>query len=333
MTERSENGGILSFFADRPFLKWFQQPKFCAAVLILILLTSIVGFPQKISRGETLPGTGKICIFAVIFLCIIFLVCILTNVDIPERYKNLCTLIVVLFFGWMIYAFSGTDWDLMRRQFFNFEKMKPCWKVLFNALGITLKIGFSCFVLVPVIGFLFGLLRSFNNPIFNFFISAYVTVFRSIPDTVLIVLVYFALPYVGIKFESTTAVIVALTLLYSAYATEVFRSGISSVGKVQREASAALGMTFIQTMMYVVMPQAIRIVIPPLTSLLVGILKSTSIASIAAAPEMMTRAKQLMGTTASATPLIAVSVIYFMIIAPLVVFSMQMEKRAKKYKK
>lgn len=333
MTETKGNGSFLTFFEDRPFLKWFQQPKFCAAVFILILITSIAGFPAKIGLGETLPTAGKICIFAVIFLCIVFMVSILTNVDVPEKWKNLLTILVIIFFGWMIYAYTGTDWDLMRRQFFNFEKMKPCWKVLFDALGITLKIGLSCFVLTPIIGFIFGLLRSFNNPIFNFFISLYVTVFRSFPDTVLIVLVYFALPYIGIKLESTSAVIAALTLLYSAYATEVFRSGISAVSKVQREAAAALGMTSLQTMLHVVMPQAVRIVIPPLTSLLVGILKSTSIASIAAAPEMMTRARQLMGTTASATPLIAVSVIYFLIITPLVIFSMRMEKVAKKYKR
>ena len=333
MAESQNKGRIFAFFEDRPFLKWYQQPKFCTLVLLLIFAIIIIGFPQKITLGETLPKSGDICIKAVIFLTIVFLVSILTNVDIPERYKNLCTLIAVIFYGWIIYAYSGTDWDLMRRQFFNFEKMRPCWKVLFDALGVTLKIGFSCFLLVPIIGFVFGLLRSFNNPIFNFFISVYVTVFRSFPDTVLIVLVYFALPYIGIKFESTTAVIVALTLLYSAYATEIFRSGISAVSKVQREAAAALGMTSLQTMLHVVMPQAIRIVIPPLTSLLVGILKSTSIASIAAVPELMTRAKQLMGTTASATPLIAVSVIYFFIITPLVIFSMTMEKKTKKYKR
>lgn len=332
MDEQTKNSGF-SLLKNKPFLRWYQQPGFVFLLILILALVTVFLMPAKVNLKETLPASGKVMVAGVIILCLGLGFCVMSNVETPEIWKDILAFAIILYFFWLAYMYLGVDWDLLRRQFFNFEKMEKYWGVIFRALGVTLIIGFATMALVPIIGFIFGMLRSLGNPVFDFFVSAYVTVIRSIPDTVLIVLVYFALPYIGIQLESVPAVIVALTLLYSAYATEIFRSGISAIGKTQREASAALGMSRWQTMMLVVMPQAIKVILPPLTSLLVSILKSTSIASIAAAPEMMTRANLLIGQTASVTPLIGVSIIYFFLICPFVLLSARLEKSAKKYKK
>ena len=178
-----------------------------------------------------------------------------------------------------------------------------------------------------------AVIRSFNNVFINGLITAYVVLFRSIPAMVLVVLVYFALPYVGLNLVSTNSVIASLSLLFSAYTTEIFRSGINSVDRFQLEAANALGMGSLQSMRWVVLPQAFRVIIPPLTSVLIDILKTTSIAYVVGVPELIARARQMEGVIGSVTPLIFVSFLYFIIILPVVLFSSRLEKQSRRWSK
>ena len=162
---------------------------------------------------------------------------------------------------------------------------------------------------------------------------AYVVLFRSIPAMVLVVLVYFTLPYVGLNFVSTNSVIASLSLLFSAYTTEIFRSGINSVDRSQVEAAKSLGMGSLQSMRWVILPQALRVIIPPLTSVLIDVLKTTSIAYVVGVPELIARARQMEGVIGSVTPLIFVSFLYFLIIIPVVLLSSRLEKRSRHWSK
>ena len=229
--------------------------------------------------------------------------------------------------------FSNADWSLFQEQFFNFEKMRGRYHIFISPLILILKIFFfSCFLAI-LIGLIMAIIRSFDNVFINGLITAYVVLFRSIPAMVLVVLVYFALPYVGLNLVSTNSVIASLSLLFSAYTTEIFRSGINSVDRFQLEAANALGMGSLQSMRWVVLPQAFRVIIPPLTSVLIDILKTTSIAYVVGVPELIARARQMEGVIGSVTPLIFVSFLYFIIILPVVLFSSRLEKQSRRWSK
>lgn len=314
----------------QPLGSWYQQPLFLIASLVVLLIYTFIFLPKETSIPDAL---GLVSIVLLLVFAYSLMIILILDRRKSEVVKNLFVVVWFALHVWLFYKYSGASWALLGQQFFNFPRMTGYWHILFSAFLITLKIGISCFVIVPIIGLVLAIFRSFNNRVVNTFVIAYVDIFRSIPDIVLIVLVYFALPYIGLQFDSTTAVIVALTLLYSAYATEILRAGIQAIQKIQIEAARSLGLSALHTMRLVILPQAIRIVIPPFTSLLVGILKSTAIASVAAAPELMTRGNQLANQISSNTPIVAVSLIYLIVILPLVVLSNRMEKLVHKYKK
>lgn len=252
------------------------------------------------------------------------------------KHKNITYLAsLATFLALVIYVlfFSNADWSLFRDQFFNFEKMEGRYHIFISPLILVLKISlYSCFW-ATIIGLGMAIVRNYDNIYLNGIITAYVVLFRSIPAMVLVVLVYFTLPYVGLNLVSTNSVIASLSLLFSAYTTEIFRSGINSVDRSQVEAAKSLGMGSLQSMRWVILPQALRVIIPPLTSVLIDILKTTSIAYVVGVPELIARARQMEGVIGSVTPLIFVSFLYFLIILPVVLLSSRLEKRSRRWSK
>lgn len=239
---------------------------------------------------------------------------------------------VLCFFTYLAF-FSGADWSLFREQFLNFEKMQGRYYIFISPFFLVLKISiYSCFF-ATIIGLFLAVIRNYNIKFLEVIITAYVVLFRSIPAMVLVVLVYFALPFVGLNLPSTNSVIMSLSLLFGAYTTEIFRSGINSVDRLQIDASKSLGMNSLRTMRYIILPQAMRVVIPPLTTVLIDVLKTTSIAYVVGVPELIARARQMEGVIGSVTPLIFVSILYFLIILPVVILSSRLEKRSRKWSK
>lgn len=309
---------------------WYQYTIFQGASLLVILLYILFLLPKE----QRVPdAAGIISIVILLILSYAWMINLIIDIRKPSYIKNIFAFLFILFHLFLFYNYAGANWNLLQRQFFDFKAMEGYWHILFRGFLLTLQIGIISIFIVPIVGLLMAILRAFNNKVINFFVIAYADIFRSMPDVVLIVMVYYALPYIGLSFSSTVAVIIAISLLYSAYATEIFRSGIESIGKIQIEAAKSLGMNFGKTMRYIILPQAIRVVIPPMTSILVGVMRSSAVASVAAAPELLTRARQLSTTIASITPLVVASVIYALAILPLVVLSNRMEVLMYKYKK
>lgn len=333
MEKKLNTGRNQSFFALSPFKKFYQQRIFLLILLSIILFISTILLPIKTTAKLPLTSGQKVVNWLSILAFIVWVGLIAFDKHKTNWEKNISALLLILFLIWNFYRFSNADWALVKSQYFDFTAMGPYWIVLLRAFLVTLKIAAGCLIIVPIGGLVFGTLRSLDNPVLNVIINTYVTIFRSLPDIVLVTLVYFALPYIGIELESVPSVIVGLSLMYIAYAIEIFRSGIQSIHRIQFEAASVLGLNTLQTLRLIVLPQAIRVVIPPLTSLLIGIMKSTAIASAASAPEMLTRARLLNNQLISVTPLVSSGMIYFIVIFPLVIFSMQMEKVAHKYKK
>lgn len=121
----------------------------------------------------------------------------------------------------------------------------------------------------------------------------YIEFIRGTPTLVQLFLVYFGLPAFGIVLPGFAAAVVTLGLHYAAYMSETYRAGIAAIDRGQGEAAAAVGMTPAESMRHIVLPQAIRVILPPMGNSLVSLLKDTSVASLIAAPELMMRADDL----------------------------------------
>ncbi len=169
------------------------------------------------------------------------------------------------------------------------------WEMGIASLG-TLELMFVSFWLACAIGMFLALIQMTGLKSLKFLAKLYIGFFRGVPVLVILYWIYFSLPEMGYEFlviSSYTAAVLGLGIHGGAFLAEIFRSGIESLHKGQMEAALTLGMTPIKAMMYIVLPQAIRVVLPPMANYTVGLLKETALCSIIAAPELMLRAKDL----------------------------------------
>lgn len=141
-------------------------------------------------------------------------------------------------------------------------------------------------------------MRYAKIPIVSGSIAAIVETIRNLPLLLIIFFTFFALPEIGIKLEITAAAITALTIFESAMLSEIIRSGLQSVDKGQIEAARSSGLTYTQTLFLVVMPQALRRMVPPIVSQFISLLKDTSLAVVIALPELIHNAQILNGQSA-----------------------------------
>ena len=160
----------------------------------------------------------------------------------------------------------------------------------------TLELMLAAFGLACAIGMVIALLRISRFAPFSLFASLYIGFFRGVPVLVILYWIYFALPEMGYEFlviSSYTAAVLGLGIHGGAFLAEIFRSGIESLHRDQMEAALSLGMTPAKAMRFIILPQAVRVVLPPIANYAVGLLKETALCSIIAAPELMLRAKDL----------------------------------------
>lgn len=175
-------------------------------------------------------------------------------------------------------------------------------KFMLGGLKYTVLLSFTAIIISVVIGFLVALPGLSKNPIGRGFNRIYVEVVRAVPLLVLLLWVYYGLPIVmGLAINVFWAGVIALALSDSAFEAEIFRAGIQSIDRGQVEAADSLGLGYIDRMRYVVLPQAIRRILPPLGNQLVYMLKMSSLVSIIGMEELTRRANELV--TAEYRPL------------------------------
>ena len=202
--------------------------------------------------------------------------------------------------------------------------------MLLLGLTTTLKLGLASIVIGLFFGLLLALNRLYAPAIARVITKVYINVFRSIPLLVLLIVIFYALPFVGISLSPFTAAVTALIIVSSAYTAEIFRSGIEAIPKGQFEASQALGLSFAHMMKDVILPQATRIVIPPLTNNSINVIKDTALASVVAMPDLLKQATQAQAIAANPTPLIAAAGIYLLVLLPMVLAVSHLEKKYSK---
>ena len=210
--------------------------------------------------------------------------------------------------------------------FLNGKVFMETLPLILMGLMTTITLGVSSIVAGFVIGLVLALTRLYAAWPFRWLAIFYIDLFRAIPILVLLIVIYYALPFTGIRLSSFTSAVSAISMVAGAYSAEIFRSGIEAVPSGQFEAARALGLRPSFVMIKVILPQALVIVIPPTTSNAVNVMKDTALASVVAMPDLLKQATQAQALAANPTPLITAAGIYIILLLPLVRIVGYMEK-------
>ncbi len=214
--------------------------------------------------------------------------------------------------------------------FFNTGVLMRAFPMLLKGLWYTLALGATAIVLGSILGVLICIIRLYAPKPLRLLAVLYIDLVRAIPVLVLLILIYYALPFAGIMLTSFTAAATALVMVLAAFTAEVVRAGIQAIPKGQFEAADALGMGFWLTMRKVILPQAVRIVIPPHASNCVSVMKDTALASVVASSDLLKQATDAQALFANPTPLIGAALMYIAVLWPLVRLTNWLEVRSQR---
>src|SRR5882672_6399038 len=216
--------------------------------------------------------------------------------------------------------------DALIHQFFNLDIMARALPLVLQGLRQTVLL---CLVVIPlglVGGLIFALASLSGSRTVRWGMIVAIDFFRAVPPLVLI-FVYSGLPFAGIRLSPLAAVALAFFLNTSSYYGEIYRAGIESVGRGQWDAARSTGLGVFNTLGYVVLPQAIRNVLPDLVSNTVEVVKLTSIASVVALPELLYSADMARSVTFNASPIVLAAAIYLAMLWPVVRLISRLERR------
>jgi polar amino acid transport system permease protein len=212
-------------------------------------------------------------------------------------------------------------------SFFNAEVAARYWPDILYGMWVTAYLGLAVIAAGLAAGLGLAMLRSFHFRPASFVIVVFADAFRALPPLVVIIVLFFAFPYVGLAMSAFTATWLALSLVLAAFAEEIFWAGILSVPKGQTEAARSTGMSRLQTLAYVVIPQAVRLTIPPLTNRMIAITKGTALGSVVALHEIIYYASSGASEAGNPTPLTLGAAAYLVIFLPVVLGSRWIETR------
>ncbi|WP_134725380.1 amino acid ABC transporter permease [Paracoccus luteus] len=208
------------------------------------------------------------------------------------------------------------------------ERAADYLPLLLQGVWLTLVVTFFSVILSTALGFVWAVMAWTRNPVLVAISRGFVTIIRGIPIIVQLFYIYFVMPEIGINLTAMQAGIIGLGIAYSAYQAENFRAGIEAIDKGQIEAAHSIGMTDALVMRRVILPQAIRIVLPPFGNTIIMILKDSSLVSTITVAEL-TRQGQLIAASTfdNMTVFTLVAVIYLALSLPLTFLTRHLEKR------
>jgi polar amino acid transport system permease protein len=212
-------------------------------------------------------------------------------------------------------------------SFANVDSLLLVWPLLLQGLELTLLLSAICLPLGLASGLALGVLGTARSRVLRIAVLVWIDLFRAFPVIVLLILIYYGLPFVGLRLPNLWAAVLGLVLNNSGYYGEIFRAGLLSVPAGQTDAARALGLGRIATLRLVLLPQALRGVIAPLTSNSLELVKETAIASMVALPELLRSARVAQEQTYDPTPLTAAAAIYLLLLWPCARLSARLERR------
>jgi polar amino acid transport system permease protein len=211
--------------------------------------------------------------------------------------------------------------------FFDGRLIERYFPAIMNGVMVTVEIAVAVVLTGIALGLALAVVRAFRFLLVSALIVAFADIFRALPPLVLVLLVYFGLPNIGISLPSFAVLWLVLSLVLAAFAEEIFWAGLLSVPKGQWEAARSTGLTFIGTLTYVVLPQALRLTVPPLTNRTVAITKNTALGTVIGVGEILNQATTAQSFSGNATPLMMGAIAYVVLFIPVVVLGRFLETR------
>jgi polar amino acid transport system permease protein len=230
----------------------------------------------------------------------------------------------IVFFGglgWVVTNAPG--WKLVQASFFNADVFRASLPGIVSAFGINIQLFLIAEVLILVLGLIVAVLRSLPGPVFlpvRVLAIVYADVFRALPGVLVIFMLGFGIPGLrlpGVPNDPFFWGVVALTLLYSAYVSEVYRAGIESIHPSQTAAARSLGLSQLQALRFVILPQAVRRVIPPLLNDFIGLQKDTVLVSFVGVVEVFRTAQIKQAAIFNFTPYFGAALVFLVLTIPL----------------
>jgi polar amino acid transport system permease protein len=211
--------------------------------------------------------------------------------------------------------------------FFNAEVAARYWPDILAGVWITIGLGVAVSVAGLAFGIALAILRAMQRPWLALPIVAFADIMRALPPLVIIIIFFFAFPLIGISMSAFMATWLALTLVLAAYAEESVWGGILSLPRGQSEAARSTGLTWWQTMSAVVLPQAFRVALPPLTNRVIAVSKNVALGSVVALSEVLNNAQSATSTAGNPTPLTMAAAAYLVIFVPAMLAARRLETR------
>ncbi len=230
----------------------------------------------------------------------------------------------VVVFGLLIaVVVNAPGWPAVKESFFNGEVFWSSLPSIVRSFWVNVQLFLVSEVLILSAGLVVAILRSLPGPVFapaRILATVYVDVFRALPGVLVIYILGFGIPGLdlpGIPTDQFIYAVLALTLIYSAYVSEVYRAGIDSVHPSQDAAARSLGLSRFQSLRFVILPQAVRRVIPPLLNDFIGLQKDTVLVSYIGVVEIFRQSQIKQAATFNFTPYIATALVFIVVTIPL----------------
>ena len=220
-----------------------------------------------------------------------------------------------------------TPLERFQDTFLNPVVLEKYWPLILDGMQVTLMLAVAVVVTGILAGLLLACLRSLQITAVNFILVCFTDIFRALPPLVIILLVYFGFPNVGITLSGPMVVYLVLSLVLTAFSEEIFWAGITSVEKGQWEAARSTGLGFGQTLANVVLPQAVRLALPPLTNRAIAITKMTALGTVIGVPEILYQATSAQSFSGNASPLTLGALAYLALFLPFVILARWLESR------
>ena len=234
---------------------------------------------------------------------------------------SLSTFIVLA--GLITLVVTSPGWDIVKKTFFDLDYGREVFPTVIKGIFLNIKLTIIGSICIGAIALLLAILRTTRSAAltpFRLLATAYVDIFRGIPLLLVIFLIGFGIPALGLKGLTSNVTILgtaAVVITYSAYVAEVIRSGILSIHPSQRAAARSLGLTHAQSMRHIVLPQALRRVVPPLLNDFVALLKDTGLVSILGVIDAIRAAQINASRTFNYTPYVVAALLFLCITIPL----------------
>ncbi len=231
------------------------------------------------------------------------------------------TLVFLGVIVWIVVNSPG--WPAVQRSFFDGKVFAESWPVIVKAFWINVQLFLIAEVLILALGLVVAVLRSVPGPVFfpvRALATIYADVFRALPGLLVIYILGFGIPglgLAGVPVDPFLYAVLALTLIYSAYVSEVYRAGIDSVHPSQEAAARSLGLSRFQALRYVILPQAVRRVIPPLLNDFIGLQKDTVLVSYIGVVEIFRQSQIRSAATFNFTPYLVTALVFIVVTIPL----------------